>query len=207
MIRFLQAGGILVYPILACSIIGVAIAIERFTALRRASIDTRDFMDTMRQVLRAGRIQEALEICERTDAPVARVVRAGVLRHGRSREEIREAIDDATHLESPQLERYLSGLATCATISPLLGLLGTVQGMIMAFSEIQNRRGQVNPSDLAAGIGTALYTTALGLMVAIPLLVLYNYLTARVSAMVLEMELSSSELLDLLTREAEEEKA
>lgn len=199
-LEFIAEGGILMWPILFCSIVGVAISIERFISLRRASIDTREFMDTMRQVLRQNRMQEAIEICEHTNAPVSRILRAGILKHDRPKEDIREAIEDAGNLEIPRLERYLSALATCANIAPLLGLLGTVQGMIAAFAQIQNKRGQVNPSDLAEGIGTALYTTAFGLAVAIPMLVLYNYFVTRVENMVVEMEISSSELVELLTQ-------
>lgn len=198
--HFIQEGGILMWPIMACSVVGLAIAIERFVSLRRAGIDTREFMETMRQVLRQNRIQEAIEICDETDAPVARIMKAGILKHNRSRDEIREAIDDAGHLEVPRLERYLSALATCANIAPLLGLLGTVSGMIKAFAQIQNKRGQVNPADLAEGISNALLTTAAGLSVAIPLYIIYNYYVSRVENMVLEMEVSSSELLELLTR-------
>ena len=198
--EIIRQGGILMWPILLCSIVGLAIAIERFISLRRATIDTREFMDTMRQVLRQNRIQDAVDICDETDAPVARILKAGILKHNRGKADIREAVEDAGHLEVPHLERYLSALATCANIAPLLGLLGTVAGMIKAFAAIQNTRGQVNPSDLAAGIGNALVTTAAGLSVAIPLLVIYNYYVSRVDNMVIDMEMSSSELLDLLTR-------
>lgn len=192
-------GGILMWPIMICSIIGLAIAIERFIALRRASIDTREFMDTMRQVLLHNRTQEAIDICDETDAPVARIMKAGILKQNRGKEEVREAIEDAGHLEVPRLDRHLSYLATCANIAPLLGLLGTVSGMIKAFAQIQNKRGQVNPADLAEGISNALLTTAAGLAVAIPMLVIYNYFVTRVDNMVVEMEISSSELLELLT--------
>lgn len=193
-------GGILMWPIMLTSIVAMAITIERFITLRRARIDTREFMDTMRQVLRQNHMQEAIELCDQTDAPVARILKAGILKHNRSKEDIREAIDDAGHLEIPRLERYLSALATCATIAPLLGLLGTVAGMIKAFAQIQYKEGQVNPSDLAEGISNALVTTAAGLTVAIPILVLYNYFVSRVENMILEMEISSSELVELLTK-------
>ncbi|HDP35339.1 MAG TPA: MotA/TolQ/ExbB proton channel family protein [Candidatus Hydrogenedentes bacterium] len=193
-------GGILMWPIMMCSVVGLAITVERFFALRRADIDTREFMDIMRQVLRQNRIREAIEICDETEAPVSRIMKAGILKHNRSKEDIREAIEDAGRFEIPRLERYLSALATCANIAPLLGLLGTVSGMIKAFAQIQNLRGQVNPSDLAEGISNALVTTAAGLTVAIPMLVVYNYFVARVDGMVIEMELSSSELIELLTR-------
>ncbi|NLV42078.1 MAG: MotA/TolQ/ExbB proton channel family protein [Candidatus Hydrogenedentes bacterium] len=199
-ITIMEQGGILMWPILLCSLIALAIILEKFVALRRADIDTREFMDTMRQVLRQNRTQEAAEICDETDAPVARILKAGILKHDRPKEDIREALEDAGRFEIPRLERYLSGLATCATIAPMLGLLGTVQGMILAFNQIQNKRGQVNPSDLAEGIGNALITTAAGLAVAIPVVIFYNYFQSRVEGMIVEMEASSSELIDLLTR-------
>ncbi|HNZ48122.1 MAG TPA: MotA/TolQ/ExbB proton channel family protein [Candidatus Hydrogenedentes bacterium] len=199
-VNIIIQGGILMWPIMMCSVIGLAIVIERFFVLRRADIDTREFMDVMRQVLRQNRIREAIEICDETEAPVARILKAGILKHDRSKDDIREAIEEAGRFEIPRLERHLSALATCSTIAPLLGLLGTVQGMIKAFSQIQNKRGQVNPSDLAEGIGNALITTAAGLTVAIPILVVHNYFITRVDNMVLEMELSSSELIELLTQ-------
>lgn len=199
-IDLMAKGGILMWPILACSVVGLALTIERAVALRRANIDTQEFMQSMRLVLRQNRIQEAIQICDETDAPVARIMKAGLLKHRGSKQDIREAIQDASHLEIPYLERYLSALATCANIAPLLGLLGTVQGMIKCFAQIQNRRGQVNPSDLAEGIGNALLTTAAGLTVAIPILVLYNYFVTRVDGMITEMEISSSELVELLTK-------
>ena len=200
MLNIIYEGGVLMFPIMACSIVALAITIERFWTLRRATIDTREFMDAMRTVLRQNRVQEAIAICDETDAPVARIMKAGILKHNRSKEDIREAIEDAGHLEIPRLERYMSALATCANIAPLLGLLGTVQGMIKAFEQIQHKQGQVNPSDLAEGIGNALITTAAGLTVAIPTLVVYNYFVTRVENMILEMEISSSELVELLTK-------
>ncbi len=200
LVDIIVKGGILMWPIMLTSVIGLAIIIERLFALRRASIDTREFMDVMRQMLRQNRIREAIEICDEAQVPVARIMKAGILKHNRSKEDIREAIEDAGRFEVPRLERYLSALATCANIAPLLGLLGTVQGLIKAFAQIQLKGGQVKPSDLAEGIGNALITTAAGLTVAIPILVIYNYLVSRVDNMVLEMEISSTELIELLTR-------
>lgn len=193
-------GGVLMWPIFIVSIVALAIAIERFFSLRRNTIDTREFMDEMRTVLRQNRVEEAVQICDQVDGPIARITKAGLLKHRRPKEDIREAIEDAGHLEVPRLERYLSGLATCANIAPLLGLLGTVVGMIDAFMQIMDKQGQVNPADLAGGISSALVTTAAGLTVAIPTLVVYNYFVSRVDNMVVEMELSSSELVELLTK-------
>lgn len=103
-------GGILMWPIMLCSIIGLAVIIERFFALRRADIDTREFMDVMRQLLRQNRIREAIEVCDEAQVPVARIMKAGILKHNRSKEDIREAIEDAGRFEIPRLERYLSAL-------------------------------------------------------------------------------------------------
>ena len=199
-IELLSKGGVIMWPIMFCSFIALAIAIERFWSLRRMTIDTREFMDVIRTALRQNRVQEALTICDETDAPMSRIVKSGILKYNRTKEDIREAIEDAGQLEVPRLERYLSALGTCANVAPLLGLLGTVQGMIRAFAAIETKQGQVNPSDLAAGIANALLTTFAGLMVAIPTLVVYNYFLSRVDSMVVEMEIGSSELVDVLTR-------
>ena len=194
-------GGVVMWFILAVSIVALAITIERFFTLRRATIDTREFMDGMRTILRQNRVQEAIAVCDETDAPVSRILKAGLLKHDRRKEDIREAMEDAGNLEIPRLERYMTALATCAQIAPLLGLLGTVAGMIKAFAQIHNKQGQVNPSDLAEGISNALVTTVGGLTVAIPALVMFNYFQTRVNNLILEMEISSSELIELLTKE------
>jgi biopolymer transport protein ExbB len=193
-------GGIFMWPILLTSIVSLTIVVERLFSLRRARIDTREFMDRMRLTLRQGKIQEAMQICDDSDGSIARIMKAGLLKHDRGRVEIREAIEDAGRLELPRLERYLPALATCANIAPLLGLLGTVQGLILCFSVIQHKEGAVIPSDLAEGVGNALITTAAGLLVAIPALVVHNYFVTRVDNMVLELEINASELVELLTR-------
>ena len=199
LLRFVFEGGYIMIPIIACAIVAFAVAVERFFTLRRARINTREFMATIRTVLRQNKVKEAIRVCEKTPGPIARILKAGMLKHGRRKQDSREAIEDAGQLEIPRLERYLGVLATVASISPLLGLLGTVAGMIKAFGQIQAKMGVVNPSDLAEGIGNALITTAAGLVVAIPTLVLYNYFVAKVDNMILDMEISSSELVDLLT--------
>lgn len=203
--ELMSKGGVIMWPILICSIVALAIIVERFYSLRRVAIDAREFMDLIRTALRQNRLQEAVHTCDEANAPIARIIKAGILKHDRGKEDIREAIEDAGRLEVPRLERYLAGLATCANVAPLLGLLGTVQGMIRCFAAIEHKRGQVNPSDLAGGIGTALITTFAGLCVAIPTLVAYNYFVARVNTMVVEMEISSSELVDLLTKNRRDE--
>jgi biopolymer transport protein ExbB len=196
--ELMSKGGVIMWPIFLCSIVALAIAIERFYSLRKLSIDAREFMDVVRTMLRRRRVAEALQICDETSAPIARIVKACLLKYDRDKEDVREAIQDAGQLEIPRMERYLTALGTCANIAPLLGLLGTVQGMIKCFATIEHKQGQVTPSDLAEGIGNALITTFAGLVVAIPTLVVYNYFVARVNNLVLEMEIHSTELLDVL---------
>lgn len=206
LMRFIQLGGFLMWPILVCSVIGLAITLERLWRLRRAQTGMREFMDAMRSMLRQRRIEEAITLCDESDTPVAHIVKAGVLKHNRTKADIREAIEDAGRLEVPRLERYLGALATVTSVAPLLGLLGTVVGMIKCLAVIMHKGGQVNPGDLAEGIGNALVTTAAGLTVAIPALIAYNYLVARVDNLVLEMEVNSSELVELLAHDRDNER-
>ena len=203
MIFWFQKGGIIMYPILLCSIIALAIFIERLWQLHMAQINTEKFMNEISAMLRRNRIKEAIDTCNRTRGPVANILKAGILKHDRSRAEIREAIEDAGGYEVPELEKNISALATIAHVSPLLGLLGTVTGMVRAFQVIQEKTTAatpVSPGDLAGGIWEALITTVAGLVVAIPTIIVYNYLVSRVEAIVLDMERSSTELVNILTQ-------
>jgi len=202
-IFWFQKGGIIMYPILLCSIIALAIFIERLWQLHMAQINTEKFMNEISAMLRRNRIKEAIDTCNRTRGPVANILKAGILKHDRSRAEIREAIEDAGGYEVPELEKNISALATIAHVSPLLGLLGTVTGMVRAFQVIQEKTTAatpVSPGDLAGGIWEALITTVAGLVVAIPTIIVYNYLVSRVEAIVLDMERSSTELVNILTQ-------
>jgi len=194
-------GGPLMYLILLGSIIGLAVFLERLFHLYRARIDTDKLMAELRSLIRDGKFPEAIELCRRTPGPVAHILSAGLARHTRNRTEIGEAIKDAGIHEVPRLEKNLVVLATIAHVSPLLGLLGTVVGMIRAFMTIEELEGVVNPSDLAGGIWEALMTTAFGLLVAILAYVAYNFLVSRVGKMVLDMETSATEVVNLLSGE------
>jgi biopolymer transport protein ExbB len=202
-INIITGGGWLMIPIFACSLIAVSLILERFFSLRRARAYSKDLMDNIREILKHNRVSEAIDLCEETGGPLAFILKAGLLKHGRQRVEIREAVEDAGLLVIPSLERYLSVLGTIANITPLIGLLGTVVGMTEAFMVIQSHGGAVTPGDLAGGIGTALLTTVWGLIVAIPTLVAYNYFVTKVDNMVWEMEILSSELLDILSDKEE----
>ena len=201
--EWIQKGGPVMYPIVFCSVLSFTIFIERMYHLYRARIDTKKFMEDISDVLRRNRIMEAIDMCEKTPGPIGYTLRAGILKHDRPRLEIREAIDDAGANEIPRLEKNLNIMATIAHISPLLGLLGTVTGMVRAFQVIDAKAtafNPVNPGDLAGGIWEALLTTVAGLCVAIPAYVAYNYLVSRVESIILDMERSSTELINILTQ-------
>jgi biopolymer transport protein ExbB len=199
----IQKGGPLMYLIILCSVLAFSVLLERLYHLYRAKIDTSKFMDEITGILRRNRIMEALDLCDKTPGPIARILKAGIMKHDRSRLEIRETIEEAALYEVPKLEKNLGVLATIAHISPLLGLLGTVIGMVTAFQVIQEKTTllqPVNPGDLAGGIWEALITTVAGLSVAIPTYVAYNYLVSRVGGLVLDMERSATDLVNILTQ-------
>ncbi len=203
LLSILMKGGFLMIPLALCSFIAVVIIIERFLALSRARINTDKFMDKIKDLMGQGNAQAGIVLCENTPGPVASIVRAGIEKYDRPREEIREAIETAGKSEVYLLERGLGALATIAGVSPLLGFLGTVTGMIQAFMKIAQLEGNVNPSILASGIWEALLTTAVGLAIGIPTLIFYNYLVGRVQRFIFEMEKSSTDLVDVLIRKQE----
>ena len=204
--EILTKGGWLMIPIGLASVIAVAILVERLVSLRKIRINADAFISRVHNLLMRERVDEAIRTCEETPGPVAAITKAGLKKHNRSREEIKDAIESAAESEVYHLERYLGVLGTIAAIAPLIGFLGTVTGMIRAFIQIQTLGGNVDASVLAGGIWEALITTAAGLSVGIPSLIFYNWLQGKVEHHVFEMQESSSNLLDiLLEREAEDE--
>lgn len=196
-------GGPIMYPIILCSIIALAIVVERVFHLYRARIDTKKFMDEIADKLRRNKVMESVEMCENTPGPIAHILKAGILKHNRPKEEIKETIEEAGLYEVPRLEKNLPILSTIAHITPLLGLLGTVCGMVQAFQIIQEKSTSlhpVSPGDLAGGIWQALITTVVGLSIAIPTYVAYNYLVNKVDGFVLDMERSTTDLINILTQ-------
>ena len=198
----IQKGGPMMYLIMLSSVLAFGVVIERVYHLNRARIDADKFMDDIMNVMKRNKIIEAIELCNATPGPIAHIVKAGILKHDRSKHEIKEAIEEAAQLEVPRLEKHLPILATVAHIAPLLGLLGTVTGMIKAFQVIQQKASAmvpVNPGDLAGGIWEALLATLAGLSVAIPTYVAYNYLVSQVYNLVYDMERSATDLTNLLS--------
>lgn len=194
-------GGPLMFLILLCSVIAFTLVIERLWHLRRAEINTEGFIEDIAETLRRNKVMDALDKCNAMPGPIAQIVKAGIVKHDRPRAEIKEAIEDAGLHEVPRLEKNLSALATIAHITPLLGLLGTVTGMVRSFQVIEMKASAlmpVNPGDLAGGIWEALITTVAGLAVAIPTYVAYNFLVSKVDGFVLEMEKSATDIINIL---------
>ncbi|MFC1477612.1 MotA/TolQ/ExbB proton channel family protein [candidate division KSB1 bacterium] len=185
-------------PILICSIWAAAIIIERFITLKKSTANTRHLMMKVKGLILKNDIEEAIAECEETPGPTARVLKEGMLRSERNKEEIQEAIEAAGKEQVYYLERYLGILATIAGVAPLIGFLGTVTGMIEAFMQIERLGGDVNATVLSGGIWEALMTTAFGLFVGIVVYIFYNVFVNRVKRFIFEMETSSSELVELL---------
>ena len=199
MIEFLMGGGLLMIPIVFCSVVALGIVIERLFNLRASRIIRTDVMEEVESMLRERRIPDASMILRRASSVLSRILLVAILNHEKDRAEIKELIEDAGRQEIPVLERYLNLLGTLAGITPLLGLLGTVTGMIRVF-EVISAAGVGHPTALAGGISEALITTAAGLTVAIPALVFHSYFVNKADSMVLEMEKHSLRLLEILKR-------
>jgi biopolymer transport protein ExbB len=198
MVELFIKGGPFMWPLLFSLIVGIAVAFVKFWTLTRASINTRKFLAKIKGALSTGGVDAATEICVNTRGPVASIFHAGLLRAGRGVEHVEKAIEGAATIEMAFLERGMVWLATVANIAPLLGFLGTVSGMIKAFEAIA-LAGDIEPSLVASGISEALITTASGLAIAIPIQALHNFFVSRIDKLIIEMEESSSDLVDTLT--------
>ncbi|MBI4023958.1 MAG: MotA/TolQ/ExbB proton channel family protein [Verrucomicrobia bacterium] len=197
MILILSKGGIMVWFILAASLIGVAVFAERFIYYHRAQFALTDFLKGIRNCIRRNNHVEAIAICDDAPGPVAKVARTAILRYDRSRSEIHEAIEATAIQEERRLERNLPILWTVAQVTPLMGLIGTVMGMISAFRTIQREEKLITASDLAGGVWEALVSTGMGLAVAVAACVAYNYLLWRKNEMVRDMEFCATELMNV----------
>ncbi len=203
-------GGPVMVPIILCSVFALGIILEKIFYFSSIHTDTHKLKEQVFELIRNDRIREAVQVCNDNRSPVAKILKAGVLKFGHSRDEIKEAMEDVSLFEIPKLENRFTALATIAHITPLLGLLGTVTGMTGSFHMIQQRAATLNPvtpGDLAGGTWEALLTTVAGLMVAIPTYVAYRYLISRVNDFVLEMERAATELLSFLSHVAESRSA
>ena len=197
MLEIVQAGGYLMWPIIACSVIAVAIVLERLWTLQEKRVLPVNVANQVWEWLQHNQI-EAQQIQQvHQSSPFGEVLAAGLAYRHAPREVLKEVVEDSGRHVVHDLERYLNPLGTIAAISPLLGLLGTVSGMIRSFTAITTE-GVGNPAVLAGGISEALITTAAGLTVAIPALIGYKYLRGRVEALVVQMEKEAIKLVQTM---------
>lgn len=190
------------WAILAASIVGAAVFMERLWSLQRSRVLPRDFVDRVRALVGRRKTSEAQVLCEENKSSIAAVMAAAIRTHdyGKTRAEIKEAVEEVGNREIAHMDRNVEIIGTVAQASPLMGLLGTVIGMIFVFQDfVQSyQEGTVGPDSFAEGIWQALITTAFGLTVAIPMLVAYKYLQGRNDRLIVDMEEDAMGLVDLL---------
>ncbi len=201
MFELLKAGGFLIWPILLCSVIALAIVIERFSSLKKKNVSPPEIIERIGELFRAGSLDtEAINRIEENSA-LGRVLAAGLRNPNQHRVVVKEAIEEAGRHVVHELEKHLQTLGTIAAITPLLGLLGTVIGMIKVFSAITTF-GVGDPQALAEGISEALVTTAAGLSVGIPSLMFHRYFRGKVNALTVDMEQQALKFMKILQRTA-----
>jgi len=185
------------YPLMFCLIVGLVVVILKFVSLTATSAKTRRVLKDVDELLTQRRIREALELTRDTDTAAANILYAGLERHEEGTDRVLKAIENQGLLEMSKLESGLTILATLTNIAPLLGFLGTVIGMIVAFQSIE-AAGEVEATLVAGGIRVALQTTAAGLMIAIPVSIGHNYFVSRIDSLVIDMEESAQKMVDTL---------
>jgi biopolymer transport protein ExbB len=195
----LADGGPVIWLILIAAAVAIAVFIERALFCHRAQINSAEFLNGVRNVLKRDNVVEAISICDATPGPVARLVKTAILNRDKSRELMREAVEEAGLVEVPRLEEKLNLLATIAQIAPLLGLLGTIIGFMEIFSQLQEAGLYAHVEMLSKGIWRALICAAAGIAVAIPVHAGYNYLISRVNKIVLDMERAAAEIINIIT--------
>lgn len=193
-----------VVPFVGASIVAVWFAIERLVVLRRGRVIPRHFVERFLEHLEQEKLdpETALRLCEENGSPVASIFAHGVRKWGKPSVEVEQAIIDGGERQVSQLRNHLRVINGVATVTPLLGLLGTVIGMIQAFNQIANAGATGKSEELAVGIALALLTTAVGLMIAIPSLILYMYFAGKVDSLVMEMDLLAQNVVHLISAEA-----
>ncbi len=201
--QLLFAGGPVMIPIIFCWICALVIIIKKWRYFQNLKSSIAPFKSEIFALVRENKIKAAILACEKNSLPTGPILKAGLLKFGCRREEIRETLEDAIFLEIPKLEQGLTALITIANIAPLFGVLGTVIGLTIIFQMIQSQNAgmyTITPADLSGGIWQALLTTLAGLIVAIPAFVAYNYFIESLNTAISELNATSNQLANLLTQ-------
>ncbi len=195
--ELVKAGGYVMWPIILCSIAAAAIVVERLWTLQESRVIPKELTNKVMQWIETRALNDKMIAALEQNSPLGKVIAAGLANRNRPRDILVERVTDTGRHVVHELERFMSTLGTIASIAPLLGLLGTVIGIIRAFNDISSQ-GSGDPRILSGGIAQALITTAAGLCVAIPALVGYRYLRGRIEIIVVQMEKEAMRLVDLL---------
>ncbi len=197
-LELVSKGGPLVWLLLGCLCLSGAIFLERLAYFHRASMNIGEFLAGLSTLISRRNFAEALQECVATRVPAGRIIHSALLRHHAAREQLKEIVQEAGQLEVPRLERFLSLLNAIAHIGPLIGLLGTLIGLLDAFTRISSSNGLTTPADVAQGVYQSLITAALGLVVAIPAYLGYAFLTARSRSLMHDLERAGIEIVNLI---------
>lgn len=197
---WMKEGGVFMWPILLCAVMGASVAVERFLyVFLRAGINAPAFMARLQREVIDGNVDRALSLCNgEPSAALPRVMKAGLLRSDRPESEVRDALEEATLEVYPKINRRISYMPMFANVSTLLGLLGTIQGLILAFHSVSEASAEARSTALAQGIAVAMYTTFFGLLVSIPLLVAHGFISARANAVLDDIDHHTMKLVNLL---------
>lgn len=198
LLQLFRDGGIFMWPLLACSILGLAVILVKFVTLRMAKVRTDRLIERVRSLVRSGKVDQAIELCANTRGPVASILLTGLhLYEEGSTSRAEQAISHAGRIEMAFLEKGLVVLATIANVAPLIGFLGTVAGMILAFGAIE-QAGEVEAQLVAGGIKVALVTTATGLIIAIPVNMAHNWFVSQIDGLIIDMRRGVQTINDVL---------
>jgi len=204
-LSLLKEGGLIMWPLSALALIGLILFIERLLYLHKGQIRTNDFVTGIKNLLRKRRLIEALTVCEETPGPVANVIKAALLHYDSNESDMRLAIQSSALVEIPNLERRIGSIAAIAKVAPLLGLLGTILGMLQSFYAFQKQGTYLTIADLSGGFQQALLSTAVGLTLGIIAYLAHHFLYGRVRALVHDMEWVGNDVMQFLLREMPEE--
>lgn len=191
-------GRLIFYLIVLFSVVSLALIIERFLYFRRAKLNPVKIMSKIDPLIRKGKILETVSLCDKNSMAVTRIIKAGILKHDRDPDRIKEAMENQARLELMPLEKYLPTLAAIAYTAPLLGFAGTLLGMTETFLQLRLAGEFLGSGQLAGGVGEALFTSAAGIVTAIPAILAYNYFNARIEAVKIRMERIYSEVAGIL---------
>ena len=197
MLSYFEQGGGFMWPILVVFILGIMIIVVKSITLMMQSLNAKAFVMKIRNAIKEGGVDKASELCASTRGLVASIIHAGLLRYDRGLDHVEKAIQSSASIEMAFLERGLIWLSTCTALAPMLGFLGTVWGMVVAFDEIE-KANDISPTIVAGGMKVALLTTVFGLISALVTQFFFNAFNARINKLVLDMEESSVELIETL---------